>query len=144
KPHEFSSQRYLVRILDEAALESELAVIALHFSSNTESARIDPITQRSKRFAPEPPKFSRRRGARRPRHKFIGLAPPFFPVLQLNFRLRNIRRWLFIGGIYFGEVRIRIRYLPFNRGQIDLGIVREFHQLPGLHVTQKQTACFVS
>src|SRR5204862_4301291 len=67
KPHEFSSERHLVRVLDEAALESELAIIALHFSSDTKSARIDPITQRAKRIAPEPHKFFRRRGAWRPR-----------------------------------------------------------------------------
>ena len=91
KPREFSSERDLVGIFDEAALESEFAVIALHFSSNTESARIDPITQRSKRIAPDPHKFSRRRGARRPRDKLIGVAPPFFPALQLGFRFANIR-----------------------------------------------------
>ena len=144
KPHEFSSERHLVRILDEAALESEFAVIALHFSSNTKSARINPITQRSKSFAPERHKMLRRRGAWRPRGKLIGVAPPFFPVLQLGFRFGNVRRWLFVSGIYFGEVRVRVRHLQFNRGQIDLGIVSEFHQLPRLHVTQKQKACFFS
>src|SRR5262245_32912671 len=70
KPHEFSSERHLVRILDEATLESELAVIALHFSGNTKSVRTDPITQRSKRITPDPHKFFRRRGAWWPWHKF--------------------------------------------------------------------------
>src|SRR5262245_36766814 len=81
KPHEFASKRHLVRILDEAVLESELAIIVLHFSSNTKRARIDPITQRSKRITPDRDKLLRRGGAWRPRSKLIGVAPSFFPAL---------------------------------------------------------------
>src|SRR5204863_7584931 len=76
KPHEFSSERHLVSILDEAALEPEPAVLALNFSSNTTSACIDPFTQRSNRFVLHQQKFSRLHGAWPPRAKPIGLATP--------------------------------------------------------------------
>src|SRR5262245_58320215 len=79
KPHEIFGERHLVRVLDEAALESELAVIALHFGSDTKSARIDPVTKRSKRIPPDPHEFFRRCGARWPGDKFFSVAPAFFP-----------------------------------------------------------------
>src|SRR5881398_1628271 len=91
KPHEFSSERHLIRVLDEAALESEFAVIALHFSSNTKSTRMDPVPKRPKRIPPDRDKLLRRGGAWRPRKELIGVAPPFFPALQLGFRFANIR-----------------------------------------------------
>src|SRR5262245_21732491 len=91
KPHEFASECYLVRILDETALKSEFAVIALHFISNTESVRIDPITKRSKRITPNPHKFFCRRSAGRPRNKLICIAPPLFPAFQLGFGLCDVR-----------------------------------------------------
>src|SRR5207237_9322836 len=57
KPHQFSGERDLIGVPHQTALESKLAVIALHFGSNAKRTRVHPVAQRSKRFAPDAKQF---------------------------------------------------------------------------------------
>src|SRR6266536_151891 len=50
--HQLGGERHLVRVSDEAALEAECAIIALHFGRDAERAGVYPFAQRTKRFAP--------------------------------------------------------------------------------------------
>ena len=127
KPHQFSGERDLIGVRHQTAFESKLAVIALHFGSDAKRTRVHPVAQRSKRFAPDANKLFRSCCAGRPRNELVRFAPSFFPALQFRFRLRDIQRWLFVGGINFSKACVRTLSFRFGSAKIDFCVARQLH-----------------
>ena len=54
---QFICERDLIRVSDDAALQAEIAVIALHFRGHAECGLVHPFAERAESFAPAPGEF---------------------------------------------------------------------------------------
>ena len=81
---EFIGERDLVVISDDAALEAEVAIIALHFGGDADGGLVYPTAQRNKRALPDFIDALRRGGADRPAKKSGSVTIAIFPGLKLR------------------------------------------------------------
>ena len=86
---QFVRKSDLVWVCDQAAFDTEIAEIPLHFGRNTECAVRHPCAQWCKRLGPTLLKVSRVTVANRPTDEFPPGLVSFLPIEQLRLRIRH-------------------------------------------------------
>ena len=144
--HERAGQRHLIRVSDQAALETEIAIRALHLRGDTKRAGVHPLAQGPEGVAPQPDEFFRIAGTQRPRRKSVALAPAFLPAPQVRlvFRNRANRRTLCDHGVNLGKVCVRAGCVGLDRAQVDFAAAGQLHQLTRLHMPEQDTPVFLA
>ena len=86
---EFIRERDLVGVGDDTALETKIAIIALHFARDADRGLVHPAAQRNKSLLPDFIDALRRGAANRPPQKTGLFAITFLPCLELRDGIPN-------------------------------------------------------
>src|ERR1700736_597141 len=127
-----------------AALDAEIAEVALHFCCHTKRGLRYPGSQRSERVIPTLQEIPRATGTNRPTNEFPASAVAFFPIGQFRLRVRD-------GFLRSSRCNRRMDLVKSDcrawanvacRRENRAGVAAEFHQLPRRRQSEKSRARF--
>ena len=142
--HQFVGQRDLIGIGHHAALQPEIAIVALHFRCHTKGGFRYPTAERRKRVAPTLEEFARAARSHRPPHEFPAGQETFFPVSQLGLGIgdRFLGTGRRHGGVHLGEIKARAGTDAAGGREDGARVARQLHQLSGRRQAKEGSAVF--
>src|SRR5437763_14844119 len=111
-------ERDLVVVSQETALDSELAIVALHFRRHANGRLINPSTHRRERLAFDSNEILRLGKTNRPAEEVLGLTPSLLGAFQFLLIRRHCLKGRSFSNVSLNYVESRIRILSIIRFHI--------------------------